>query len=103
MVKKSFICNVWGAANTFEKLVAPSLGLAIRTVDILLEVGDDLLALQFLCGSREALSEKMVGHKNQMKRFRLELLTFCGFHSSSDMTTPSMISMPRRPPALPAC
>jgi len=71
----------------------------VNLVNLFLVLLQDTFSVYFLCCSGQALNVWWVGGS----QFKTNpLLTFAAVHSSSAITTPSMISIPASPPDLPA-
>jgi hypothetical protein len=72
----------------------------ISRINLLLVPIEDLLSVQLLRRSSVALITCQLKRTRGVKD---RALTFCGVHSSSATTAPSIISIPDKPPCLPAC
>lgn len=74
-----------------------SLVVTVRFVDFFLVFGEDAFPVDFLGGGYQTLCWLV-----SLGTIVYWILTFCAVHSSSARAIPSMISMPAKPPCLPA-
>lgn len=77
------------------------LSVTVCFINFLAVLLQDSSAVDLLCGCGETLEQGMSVPSMGNVRAFTGFHTFAAFHSSSAMTTPSMISIPLSPPSLP--